>query len=338
MAQPLGVAKQIVWPPPPRRRAPRRAPARQVEPNNPDQPEAGRDSDELPLQGRDILPHAPLDEEGGSSTDASAADDAESQENDEEVYGELEGLLARALEDWEAQVPADARQGAEEQGLEPGGSVADLDLQPQILEVVPAAEGVGLPGAGEDAVPGPLANHEKLPAPAAEPAPRIAGMGAPKARPKAGQRAAAEVTAVVPGGRVTWYRQGFFTAQCDNEAHGRCVLTRSSFEGRSAPQGRPLSLLTAWLSWGQGLATKEEHWQKQHWPGVETSRSTARCWSILKVALVCWSMRGPSGLVKEMNQISCPEVGASLFSLTSGCFAGRWGGSVRPGCFGPCCL
>ena len=67
--------------------------------------------------------------------------------------------------------------------------------------------------------------------------------------------------------KITFYgRHSYFTARCEQPGHFRCVLTRSSEEGRRPAQGRPLGLLTSWLHVGVGLASKEEHWAADHWP------------------------------------------------------------------------
>ena len=85
----------------------------------------------------------------------------------------------------------------------------------------------------------------------------------------------AECSAEVPGGRITYYRQGFFSAQCTAGHHGRCVLTRSAQPGRKRAQGRPLGLMMYWLSRGEGFATRADHWNKDHWPTHE-ERSACR--------------------------------------------------------------
>ena len=67
----------------------------------------------------------------------------------------------------------------------------------------------------------------------------------------------AEVVLEVPGGKITSYRQGYFTAQCMAAHHGWCVLTRSAQPARQRAQGRPLGLLMCWLGQGHGLPQEQ---------------------------------------------------------------------------------
>ena len=87
-----------------------------------------------------------------------------------------------------------------------------------------------------------------------------------------GARDKAQVVVQVLGGKVTLYKQGLFTATCDNPAHGRCVMSRTASAGRKKQQGRPIGFLVSWLAVGQGLTSKAAHWDKANWPSRE-----ARC-------------------------------------------------------------
>ena len=79
-------------------------------------------------------------------------------------------------------------------------------------------------------------------------------------------RVPAEITVDLAHGRITFYRQGFFTATCYAAGHQRCVLTRTALAGRRRSQGRPLGLLAAWLTMGPDVPNKEAHWDRSVWP------------------------------------------------------------------------
>lgn len=79
-------------------------------------------------------------------------------------------------------------------------------------------------------------------------------------------RAGASITMQVPGGSISYYpSKNAFEAVCEQKGHGRCVLTRTS-KGRCIGRtgkmvgGRPVGFLAAWLSHGEQLATKADHW------------------------------------------------------------------------------
>ena len=81
-----------------------------------------------------------------------------------------------------------------------------------------------------------------------------------------------------PGGYVQYYHKlDQFVAYCTHEAHGRCVLTRSSVAGSRRGQGRPLGLLCAWLEMGttESCQTKADHMNRKRWPD-HSARVAAR--------------------------------------------------------------
>ena len=90
------------------------------------------------------------------------------------------------------------------------------------------------------------------------------------------QRERAEIVVEVPGGKLTYYHKGeFFTATCNNLAHGKCILTRTSRAGKRSAQGRPLGLLMGWLALGQDSDSKAAHFDRSRWPNHQ-ARTDAR--------------------------------------------------------------
>jgi len=75
----------------------------------------------------------------------------------------------------------------------------------------------------------------------------------------------------VDGGTISFYpSKNVFEARCNNPLHGSCVLTRSGWglgattRRRAKGFGRPLGLLSSWLSAGVACGSKAEHWQEEH--------------------------------------------------------------------------
>ena len=261
-----------LWPPPPpkKRGFPKGQKCRPRAAAAPD-PDLEIQASESHREGSDS---ADQGREGGSSADdeeqVSEGIFSESEESDAVVsdLGDLDALLDQAIGSWHGGVEPAADPGAVESQALPRAEeeahedeelveavIAPDQVEPPVPRAAEAAQAPGqLPGevvAADEGVP----DHPP-PAAAPEDAPdRV--------------RHAAEVVCILPGGRITWYRQGFFTAQCQNPAHGRCVLTRSSEEGRRAPQGRPLGLLAGWLARGLELPDKASHWLKTNWPSLE---------------------------------------------------------------------
>ena len=103
------------------------------------------------------------------------------------------------------------------------------------------------------------------------------------------RRGRGESTAIVEGGRVTFYLSKlYYEAVCSNAAHGRCVLTRSRAK-------RPLGLLTAWLARGT-CETRAEHWSwdNLHPPLHERSlRRTFLSATDGGEGLLAWELRDP---------------------------------------------
>lgn len=85
--------------------------------------------------------------------------------------------------------------------------------------------------------------------------------------------AAEEVLFACEGGVLTFYESsGNFAATCDNPAHGRCILTRTSKASERSNrrgQGRPLGYLAAWLATND-QDTREEH--RAFMPAIEERR------------------------------------------------------------------
>ena len=262
---------EVFWPPPPRkRRAPTRAqrrPKRRASQLGGEELEGP--SEAGPAQG-------PAQPPGDA--------DREQEEVEESMQPDSMELDSLSTPDEESE---DLTEGVEEM-------LAVLEeqvLQQQRLQ--PADEGDAVPdedmhseGADDDSQPGeeqPTILEEAAADTAAEPAPtgppppveanRPPSVAGERRQPDAyqmlGMRLPAEVTLEVPGGRVTYYRLGQFTATCTS-GHGRCVMTRSALPGRRVCQGRPLGFLVKWLEQGMSLRSKAEHWNQAAWPDQES--------------------------------------------------------------------
>ena len=197
--------------------------------------------------------------EGPDLVDEAA--DGEDEENDDR--GELENLLGEALEMFDKEVAAEE--------LMPEGVDIDAADVPLLI-----AEGPVAPEASpmsEQAVvepPAEVALHPPPPVP-------VAGASGPAASAASGSaasamrappiphlRGACEATAMFAGGRISFYpSKAAFQANCNNPAHGRCVLTRSCKAKGFRQGGRPLGFLAAWLE-DNGQPTKQEHWAFEH--------------------------------------------------------------------------
>ena len=103
-------------------------------------------------------------------------------------------------------------------------------------------------------------------------APQVA---APKAAPAVILRERADVSLDLACGKLTYYRQGFFTCHCNHPGHIRCVMTRSATSTRSSTRGRPLGFLLAWLKKGEDCPDKASHRLAENWPTL-SERQAAR--------------------------------------------------------------
>ena len=123
----------------------------------------------------------------------------------------------------------------------------------------------------------------------------------------------------LPQGRMTFYRtKRMFTAACGNPSHGKCTLTRSSFEGRNPAQGRPSAFMKCWLESGALLDSKEAHWAKQAWPSL-SDRQAARE-TMLQDPLwlpMLEHMRGPRGQARDLSPTKGHEKQRPLLGLLS---------------------
>ncbi len=86
----------------------------------------------------------------------------------------------------------------------------------------------------------------------------------PEPKNSMGRRGHADNTVHLDGGSVAWHvTTNRFEARCNDPAHGdRCRLTRSSLASKrpnARAQGRPLGLLSAWLSQGLAAASRAAH-------------------------------------------------------------------------------
>lgn len=103
----------------------------------------------------------------------------------------------------------------------------------------------------------------------------------PKALP--GRRGGSTVILQCPGGSVAFYgARHSFEAVCQHPGHGRCVLTRTCKGKRNATAeggivgGRPVAFLASWLAYGEGVATKDEHWAEAAFDQPREERARLR--------------------------------------------------------------
>ena len=102
------------------------------------------------------------------------------------------------------------------------------------------------PAGAPDQLPGELGAGYGGPGVAVAPPPAADFEPAPKRSRKA---AAGVVSVPIEGGRIVYYSSNKqFMAQCCIQDHVRCSLTRSSQAGKQGGSGRPLGLLSAWLT------------------------------------------------------------------------------------------
>ena len=110
---------------------------------------------------------------------------------------------------------------------------------------------------GAEGAEGARADEAAIPMP--EPGPAAAEERPPREK--------ADLVVDLPGGKITYYpKKDIMVATCSHPGHGSCVLTRSCLAGRRRAQGRPAGFLAAWLAVGQDLTSKQQHWDKAHWP------------------------------------------------------------------------
>ena len=199
---------------------------------------------------------------------------ADSEESSADT--ELQHVCELALQDLDYQAIPEATSVQEhliegEVCLEEVGPVQEEPLLegeevPQTLGDAPvAAEAAGAAPAQEQVLEGPVAM----------PPPPIPEQLEADAVSVASSRGKAEISLEIEGGKLTFYRQGFFTATCRNVAHTKCVMTRTSQPGRRAAQGRPLGFLVAWLALSEETVDKTDHWNRSRWPDHAT-RTAAR--------------------------------------------------------------
>ena len=219
------------------------------------------------------------------TSDMDDSDGEHSSEADEAVWSdaateasqvELDALLAAHLES----VLSDAEEAALEvpdfapestslpAGQPASTSPGDVFEPPQaaavpLQEDAPSGEGVARAAAAEAlAEPGPAEVG-----PVVEAVVPLVAVPAPRARQRA------TIVCDVPGGRLCYYAQGFFTAVCGHPNHGHCEMRRSAEAGRRQSQGRPLGHLMSWLAHGRSCGTKGDHWETLLWPSRDDRRA-----------------------------------------------------------------
>ena len=234
---------ESIWPPPPRkRRAPATAQRRRKRRGPP--PVAEVSSAAVPplppAEGAESGEEEAMDDIGVEDTQpADAADFETIAPSDEESEAEQVDLQAMLgfLENHLRQQGGDEVNMADAEALEP-----DLDGDEDLAE----AQSAHAPSRDEAPIADAPGSEAAAPAPPS-PAHSIRPPSVPGARREpdvyqlVGMRMLADVTLELPGGRITFYRQGLFTATCTS-GHGRCVMTRSAVGGRRPCQGRPLGV------------------------------------------------------------------------------------------------
>ena len=216
----------------------------------------GRTAKSAEEQAEDTADHLWDVEDHSSATDASTDEGEQAEELDEvlaALFGEAPGSASKGASD---SLAAEAV----EQASEAPDLMESVALQEDALVLDEEAElqpdtAVGLEG-------------EQMPPPAV-PSRAASSAG------KASERDNALLLMQCDGGTLRYYKQGFFTATCNNPRHKRCTLTRTAAAGKKPAQGRPLGLMLAWLQWGEGLETRAQHWTRADWPSHE-SRSAQR--------------------------------------------------------------
>ena len=130
----------------------------------------------------------------------------------------------------------------EEPASEDAGDAVAAGVGEAVFDLDVGSGGASLGGDGDvPPVPGPVA----LPA--------VPVSGAAPTGPRGAPPTAA---ATVPGGRMCYYESyGRFAAECGNEFHENCVISRQN-TAAARMKGRPC----AWLMAGASVSTKEEHW------------------------------------------------------------------------------
>lgn len=199
------------------------------------------------------------------------------------VVGDQREAQADLLED-AAEEGARADDEASAATEEDIGPPDEVDLMDDDLFAVPSGEAEENPATDTDTLTSPMVARDT---PSGSRAPR-SPLGAaplvvaPPPPPPAPRRFRPEghnkamFVLCVPGGKLIYYggQHENMVAECQNPAHGRCVKTKTVRKPKrrttaNVGQGRPLGLLAAWLSKGQSLQSKEEHWSKGHMPSRE---------------------------------------------------------------------
>ena len=92
-----------------------------------------------------------------------------------------------------------------------------------------------------------------------------------------GRRGKAAYVLFVPGGKLNYYggSQQNCVAECNNVAHGKCIMTRKMKpHAKRLKRRRPLGFLAAWLAKGIELRNKDEHfYDRSNWPTREERRA-----------------------------------------------------------------
>lgn len=191
-----------------------------------------------------------------------AAEDLE-DEGDMSEVGSMSKLLADEMDVFES-LEADlehmmlAMEGGDDEAVaqaDPAGFAA-IGSPPAMAEANALS-----PGQVVDPLAAPSLPQETVAeVPPPPPAPPQAEVGGDHDLP--GVRLDALGSVELAGGSIRYYRKGDFVALC--RFHPKCILARTSREGRRLAQGRPLGLLAAWL--GLVADTKEQHMSKNQWP------------------------------------------------------------------------
>lgn len=180
--------------------------------------------------------------------DVEATDDEMDDTFCDDLMEGLDNLLVE-LEEMEAQADMRAAQPAAE-----GMPAAAQQPPRQAEDASGLAAPVGADAAASDAPPPPP--------PRAEPS---GGHRAARSGAQGGAKGSRDLMVQAYGGTIVHYNTtAEFVATCPNPGHGRCVLSRKSWNPEPGAiqkaGGRPLGFLVAWLACAAETATKEEHW------------------------------------------------------------------------------
>ena len=259
------------WPPAPRQRIVRHRPQAHAEAGLPPVgPAVEQAAPEQPLEAEDPADQGSILEGAGAMEDrlsvSSEEEGAHAEEDLEDMLQDMLDGMAPAAEQEDQPAPPSPQQAAPF-AVEEGVVMEAAEMEaPHDAAAAPEAAEVYVPGmpAGSGAAPAAMLP----PPPVALQPPGVAAL------PQySGAREPAELVLQCPEGKITYYKQGYFTCVCSNVNHSRCVLTRTAQPGNKPGQGRPLGFMYSWLKLGVDVPDKATHWRVSGWPTLEQRRA-----------------------------------------------------------------